>query len=76
MQIFLSIKNSRFFWKVLNYAILIDVKKIAQFISIFGLGVVRKLRHTKNYLFDPLSPSLSQIFQRTKNFVFGLSQIL
>jgi len=39
------------------------------------LGVVRKLCHAKNDFFDP-PPPLSQIFQRNKKFVFGLSQIL
>jgi len=45
----------------------------------FGLinfGVVRKLRHAKKRLFRAPLPPLSQIFQRKKNFVFGLSQIL
>jgi len=37
------------------------------------LGVIRKLRHAKNDFFETHPP---KVFQRKKNFVFGLSQIL
>jgi len=61
---------------VLYYANNYSLERKHTYPIIYLRGRSQITSRKKNDFFDPTFPPLSQIFQRTKNFVFGLSQIL